>query len=113
MKAAKRYAAFAPRGGARARPGTRPPEEQARHEVARVLDIEDDAVVERRLVEERDVPERVGRQPDRERDEGLRECSNHAVPCDHGAEAWRHAEHEQKRRPSARTTFWRRCAETR
>jgi HlyD family secretion protein len=77
-----------------------PPEEQADEEVRRVFEREQPVgTAERRVVERRDVPERVRPDPERQRDEGLGQRSHAAWPGQPPGEHGRDPEHEQERRP--------------
>ena len=77
-----------------------PPHRDAGREVERVLEVEQRVrVLERGVVEPRQVPEHVVREPDGERDERVDERTNDRRTSERRRERRREPEHDEERRP--------------
>ncbi len=77
-----------------------PPHREAGEEVQRVFDVEQRArVLERRVVDPREMPDHVVREPERERDRGMRERADRPRARDRGSESGRDREYDEQRRP--------------
>jgi hypothetical protein len=76
-----------------------PPQEAAGGEVADVLEVQEDGVLEGGIVGGREVPGEVGEEPDGERDWGPGEETCSGQPGELRGEGRRDPEHEERRRP--------------
>ena len=76
-----------------------PPEQDAGGEVTDVLEVQQRAVLERGVVDGREVPGEVGDEPEAERDGRAREEPRAGQPGEPRGEGRRDAEHEQRRSP--------------
>ncbi len=78
----------------------RPPHQHARREVARVLEVEQPALLAQcRLVDVRHVPEEVVREPQRQRHRRQRQQAPQPEPRERAGHRSGHAEHREQRRP--------------
>ena len=77
----------------------RPPEAGAHDHVAQVLQVEEEAVVEGGLIRDGDMPEGVGREPERQGDERARQRARDGVPLDPPGHPGAEAEYEERGRP--------------
>ena len=77
-----------------------PPHEDPGREVERVLEVEQRVgVLERRVVEPRQVPEHVVREPERERDGGVGERADEGWSRERRGQCRRDPEDDEERRP--------------